>query len=723
VGEVVYWSGNRQAAEWTTSGALQDLFKNIFYGLLAADVSWLQLVGPTSMSVQPGTGNSDLKVRVDSTGAEVEPLVNRAVVLLTGNLPGIPDRAITVTLRVQPPTLTVISSTGVVRWDGTPLEGNGGPNSCIFQLVYAGPNGVPDKPGLDGRAGGDDVLLRTVVEQTPFGRIGRGYENKPDFGLFRDKFTHDLPVGAKVFVRAWDAPSFAQAVAHGDSTLYTIRRVADESYDFRTWVVGTVPNYPGRSLAELADKDGDSIPDGWCVQYGLNPRNSIRPLTTRWEAVAKSGAVTKPRRVGVWSNFVFVAEADTGLARLTVLSSDLKTVLHRFGSFGTGDGQFRNPYGLAIDPGRNRVVVADSDNHRVVILNVNPVTGALSFNMSFGTFGSGAGQFNKPFAVAVSPTTGRIIVADTLNHRIQIFESTGVFRSMFGSFGAGAGFLNQPKGLCVDGTTGRILVADTENNRVQCFTGTGTFLWQTGTYGTGTGQFIGPHDVQLGVGKRMYVVDRINHRVQVFDSESGTSTSRIYLGTYGSFGSGDGQIWFPEGVAPVMADRLLYVADTRNDRVQLLRTVLDVDSDGMDDLWEDLNGLNWRDGTDWNQDPDGDGVFNVGEFRAGTLPRNRDTDNDGLADGDEMAGGFDPRQTYDLITVRSVVPLTETSARVTWLGKQGGIYQVQYRNDLVAGSWIDAGYVVASGNEMVQWLDNTLQGGEKRFYRVRWLNK
>ncbi|MGQ9660706.1 MAG: S8 family serine peptidase [Kiritimatiellia bacterium] len=722
-GAVVYWSGNREAGEWVTTGVLQDLFKNIVYGLLAADVSWLQLIGPTNMTLAPRAGSSDLVVRVDSTGADVEPLVNRAAVLLIGNLPGMPDRVVTVTLTVQPPTLIAISSTGVVRWNGTPLDGDGGANSCLFQLIYAGPNGVPDVPGRDGRAGGDDVLLRTTVEQTPFSRIGRGYESRPDFGLFREKFSHDLPVGARVFVRAWDAPSFAQAVAYGDSTLYTIQRVADEAYDFGTWVVGTVPGYPSRTLEGLGDKDGDSIPDGWSVRYGLDPRNYITPLATAWKTVAKITVLNKPTRIAVWSNFVFVAEADTGIARVSVLRSDLGAVLSRFGSFGSGDGQFRNPRGLAVDPVRSRLIVADTDNNRIVVLNINPTTGALSFGMSFGTQGSGMGQFNKPSAVAVSATTGRIVVADTLNHRIQIFDSAGLFVRSFGSFGAGAGFLNQPKGVCADSATGRIFVADTENNRVQCFTGSGTFLWQTGTYGTGAGQFIAPHDVQLDVGKRMYVVDRINHRVQVFDSETGTSTNRVWLGTYGGYGSDDGQLWFPEGVAAVATDRLLYVADTQNKRIQLLRTTLDVDGDGMDDVWEDLNGLNWKDSSDWNQDPDGDGIINIGEFRAGTRPQNPDTDNDGVWDGDEMAGGYDPRETYDLLAVRGVVLLTETSGKVHWLGKAGGVYLVQYRDDLLSGIWLDGGYVVATDDGILEWTDNALQFKQKRFYRVIWLNK
>ena len=65
----------------------------------------------------------------------------------------------------------------------------------------------------------------------------------------------------------------------------------------------------------------------------------------------------------------------------------------------------------------------------------------------------------------------------------------------------------------------------------------------------------------------------------------------------------------------------------------------DTDKDGMDDAWEDLHGLNKLDPADAEEDPDEDGLDNLGEFKAGTLPKVADTDEDGLKDGVETGTG------------------------------------------------------------------------------------
>jgi uncharacterized repeat protein (TIGR01451 family) len=67
----------------------------------------------------------------------------------------------------------------------------------------------------------------------------------------------------------------------------------------------------------------------------------------------------------------------------------------------------------------------------------------------------------------------------------------------------------------------------------------------------------------------------------------------------------------------------------------------DGDGDGMPDEWEVGYGLDpWTDDT--GQDPDEDGLSNLGEYENGTDPTNWDTDNDDLPDGWEVSNGIDP---------------------------------------------------------------------------------
>ena len=724
-GEVVYWSGNLNAGEWTSRGVLQDLFRNILFGMLAVDVAWLDFDSPLPLNLPAGAGDDGLSVIVDATGVEVEPVTNKAAVLLRGNLPGMPDRVIVVSLRSQRPGITVESSTGVVRWDGEPLQGDGSANSSIFQVLYAGLNGVPDDAQGDGSASGDDELLLTVADSEPFSRIGYGYEFQPGFGKFEDRFQHTLPPGALVFVRAWDAPSFDTAVAYGDSELYAIQWLPDEVHDFGTWTVGTVPGYPGTPLEDLEDKDEDSIPDGWAVLYGLDPRDWIGPLAQEWTQEGFIGGLHWPGRVVMWSNMVFVA--DTENDRVVVLDSKLTTFLATFGSSGTDTDEFTNPHGIAVDPARSRVVVADTWNSRLTVLTVNPTTGALALDFIIGGPGTGNGQFNRPYAVDISPS-GRMVVADTLNGRIQVLNVDGSWNNTFGASGGGDGYFNQPRGLTVDRTTGRIYVADTGNSRVQCFSGGGVYLWKTGTSGSADGEFLEPQDVHLSViartgatDRRMYVADRSNHRVQIFDAGHGSGTNRLHLGTFGGFGVNAGELRWPEGVFPAPDDNIAYVADTWNDRVQRMRMILDADQDGMDDVWESLNNLDPTDPDDWDDDNDGDGVINIGEYRLRTNPWLADTDGDGLSDGEELAAGYHPGETYDLIMIRAVVD-GGVGFEVQWLGKAGGEYRLEYRDSLLTGTWQDGGTIIAPANGMLSWPGTTVTQGDTLYYRVIWLN-
>src|SRR5207249_331416 len=137
-----------------------------------------------------------------------------------------------------------------------------------------------------------------------------------------------------------------------------------------------------------------------------------------------------------------------------------------------------------------------------------------------------------------------------------------VYLTQWGSPGSGNGEFNRPYRVAVD-AAGDVYVVDWEreslgsNSRIQKFTGTGTYLTQWGSFGSGDGQFYRPEGVATDVAGYVYVVHRCHRRVQEF-TDTGT-----YLTQWGSNGSGDGQFFNPSGVA-VDAAGHVYVADTNN---------------------------------------------------------------------------------------------------------------------------------------------------------------
>ncbi|MFQ5440877.1 MAG: Calx-beta domain-containing protein [Nitrosopumilaceae archaeon] len=246
----------------------------------------------------------------------------------------------------------------------------------------------------------------------------------------------------------------------------------------------------------------------------------------------------------------------------TILDNDtVGPNIQNIGTPGSLNGQFSNPSDVATDS-TDRIIVADTLNHRIQIFSS---TGA--HILSFGTPGNMNDQFSSPSSVAVD-STDRIIVADTNNHRIQIFDSAGNHLQTIGSQGTDNGEFSNPRGVAVD-SNNRIIVADTGNHRIQIFSSTGAHILSFGTPGNMNDQFSSPSSVAVDSTDRIIVADTNNHRIQIF------SSTGAHILNFGSFGSANKEFNAPNGIAVKSADRII-VADTNNHRLQVFNSAGDL---------------------------------------------------------------------------------------------------------------------------------------------------
>lgn len=228
------------------------------------------------------------------------------------------------------------------------------------------------------------------------------------------------------------------------------------------------------------------------------------------------------------------------------------------GTFGDGPAEFFDPEKVAVDASGG-VWVADVLNHRIQKFDA-----VGTFEMAIGSFGTGNGQFNSPRGLAIDDAAGEIYVVDSLNDRIQVFDRDGAYLRGWGSTGSGDGQFDFPR--CVALGAGEVYVTDMNNHRVQVFTAAGVFVRKWGKFGAGNGEFQYPRGIAVGPGGRILVVDSFNHRVQRFDPD-GTFVMKFGAnGGDGSFGTGNGQFNTPRDVS--VAAGKIWVADTGNDRVQ-----------------------------------------------------------------------------------------------------------------------------------------------------------
>jgi len=211
----------------------------------------------------------------------------------------------------------------------------------------------------------------------------------------------------------------------------------------------------------------------------------------------------------------------------------------------------------------------------------------------------------KPHGLRVGPD-GNIWTVDLEAHRVIKWTPDGRLIMLIGT-GAPAPdnnakyAFNRPANLNF-GPQGDLFVADGYgNSRVVHYSKDGEYLGQWGTKGNGDGEFNLVHDVAFDNAGRVYVADRVNKRVQIFDQQGGflgkwtdlgmvqglyyvKSENVLYmcdlnarvlkvnldgkvLGVIGSFGKSPGKIDIPHYLA-VDSTGAVYVADFRNWRVE-----------------------------------------------------------------------------------------------------------------------------------------------------------
>ena len=241
-------------------------------------------------------------------------------------------------------------------------------------------------------------------------------------------------------------------------------------------------------------------------------------------------------RNGVW------AVTDYSYHRVYIFDGQDQLV-RKFGSSGSGNGQFSNPQGLAFDA-NNDLYVSDYSNHRVQKFTINS-----EYLLQFGRYGSGNGQLSNPFGITVH--NDRLYIADRINKRISVFQLNGQFCSIIGS-----GQLSNPYDVTVSGN-GHLLVADYSNNCISSFTLDGAYVVRFDK-----GQLSAPIGLTTDMHGFVLVTENGNNRVTVFDKDG------VHVCSFGCNGSALGQFSNPRGIA-VSPNGNIYVVDCSNNRVQI----------------------------------------------------------------------------------------------------------------------------------------------------------
>jgi DNA-binding beta-propeller fold protein YncE len=165
-----------------------------------------------------------------------------------------------------------------------------------------------------------------------------------------------------------------------------------------------------------------------------------------------------------------------------------------------GAGMFNYPHGLYVDRDNNIWVSdgrAKNNGKGHVVVKFSPEGKVLMTLGKPGVAGDGPDTFNAPSDVLIAPK-GDIFVADghggDTNARIVKLTKDGKFIKAWGKKGAAPGEFDTPHGLAMD-SAGRLFVADRSNSRIQIFDQEGNLLAVWRQFGRPSGVFINKDDV------------------------------------------------------------------------------------------------------------------------------------------------------------------------------------------------------------------------------------
>ena len=221
----------------------------------------------------------------------------------------------------------------------------------------------------------------------------------------------------------------------------------------------------------------------------------------RFSDVSKTTLAT-PVGIAADSKLVYVTDANTNAVALFDKSGRFLSGL------GPKDG-IKRPVGIAVDEGRNLLVVVNGGEHDVLLLDRQ-----LKLIKKIGKRGTDPGQFNFPTYCCIVPGMG-FAVTDTGNFRIQLFDFDGKFIRAFGKAGDVSGCFGRPKGIAVD-PDGNLYVVDSIFSNYQVFRTDGQLLTFVGQGGAARGQFQVPCGIGISPSGMICVADEVNGRIQVF---------------------------------------------------------------------------------------------------------------------------------------------------------------------------------------------------------------
>ncbi|KAL0480367.1 NHL repeat-containing protein, partial [Acrasis kona] len=269
--------------------------------------------------------------------------------------------------------------------------------------------------------------------------------------------------------------------------------------------------------------------------------------------------------------------------------------------------------GMAIDYVNNLLYIADTSNHRILVVNRTSTYMSVLVNSAGAAGSTGDGgpatsaMLSNPTGVAVDPVNNIVYVADAGNNYVRYVNITSMTIDAFAGSASNQGYsgdgaeailatLNTPTELDLDPTNKKLYISDYTNQNVRVVDLTSNFINTvagSSAYGSSSGnggsatssQLRNPSQLAVDIpNNQLYIAETAGFQIRVVTFSNGNINGAA--GVWRSFGSNNGaatsaKFFGPSGVALDTSHNRLYIADQYNNLIRML----DRSSNTVSTLW------------------------------------------------------------------------------------------------------------------------------------------
>jgi DNA-binding beta-propeller fold protein YncE len=387
----------------------------------------------------------------------------------------------------------------------------------------------------------DDTKVLSFCGGTPFFVM-----SEQDVWNANKKAISTYVAGNKNLKLIWERDPKTESIIRAYQSLRGLGTEDSLSFSFggrtRTFYVLNIPNNNIRQFKKRV-KALPATPGVPVSQFGLADEGV--PTMFEGGEGPDEGQFDSPTAIAVdTAGNVFVA--DTGNGRIEKFSPT-GALLTSIGAKESGHGQFSEPSGIAVDRAGNMYVAEIGSKHRIRKLGPD---GTFIAEWAPGLYG--------PRRIAIGPDDS-IYLVDSGRNRIVKFSPDGQVLTSWGSEGSGEGQFKGVSSVAVDPANNKVYVADPLNSRIQVFDSSGKFVtkWAVPEWGQTLGYEDLVVDSQTG---RLYASSAHMNSVLVFDL-NGTRVGNLTPKT-------PDKLQGPSGLA--LFDRKLYVLNMTGNRISAI---------------------------------------------------------------------------------------------------------------------------------------------------------